>query len=160
MGHRREGGAEMKEKVLVSACLAGCSCRYDGASRPDEKVKALVREGMAVPVCPESLSGLAVPRLPAEQKAGKVFLADGTEVTQNFRTGAALAFQQAQKSGCRMAILKARSPSCGVGRIYDGTFSGTLCAGHGIFAKMLMDAGYQVFDEDTWQGAPDAPLTD
>lgn len=137
-------------KYIVSACLAGHKCRYDGGSRLDERIIRLVKAGDAIPVCPEGLSGLPVPRPPAEQRGSRMIDRDGRDVTEYFLLGGQRAFRIAERSGCKRAILKARSPSCGVGKIYDGSFTGTLCEGNGIFADLLLKAGFELFDEDTW----------
>lgn len=140
----------MKE-YLVSGCLAGLPCRFDGASRPCKEVMRLVEEGRAQVVCPESLSGLPVPRPPAEQQPdGSVRDLDGKDVGAEFRLGAERAMRIALQSGCKKAILKARSPSCGVGKIHDGSFSGKLRDGNGIFAAKLLDAGFEVMDEEDY----------
>lgn len=138
----------MKPEFVVSACLAGRKCRYDGGSRPCGAVISLVEEGRALPVCPESLSGLPVPREPCEQKQGRVVSRNGEDVSQEFELGASRAFEIAVASGVRKAILKARSPSCGVGKIYDGSFGKRLVAGNGLFAARLIVAGFEVRDED------------
>jgi uncharacterized protein YbbK (DUF523 family) len=127
--------------IVVSACLAGLKCRYDGMEYSCVEVKKLVALGKAIPVCPELLGGLPVPRAPAEICNDRVMTADGNDVTVQFHEGAAIALKIALAVGCRSAILKARSPSCGSGRIYDGSFSGRVFQGDGIFAKMLKDAG-------------------
>ena len=137
----------MKPQFLASACLAGLSCRFDGSARPHPVIVRLYKSGRVFPVCPESLSGLPVPRKPCEQYNGRIISADGSDVTEAFHRGAELAFARAMASGCRKAILKANSPSCGVGRIYDGSFTGTLVAGNGIFAARLLAAGFEICDE-------------
>lgn len=149
----------MKPEFVVSACLAGRKCRYDGGSSPCGVVISLVEEGRALPVCPESLSGLPVPREPCEQKQGRVISRDGEDVSQEFEQGASRAFEIAVASGARKAILKARSPSCGVGQIYDGSFSKRLVAGNGLFAARLLAAGFEVTDEDNLSCFPDWDYT-
>lgn len=139
----------MKPEFIVSACLAGLNCRYDGGCRPHEPVIRLARSGRALIVCPESLSGLPRPRPPCEQKDGRVICRDGREMTCEFELGASRALQIALRSGCKKAILKARSPSCGINRIYDGSFSGILIEGNGIFAQKLLGAGFEIWDEDS-----------
>lgn len=133
---------------IVSACLAGVSCRYDGTSKPCQKVVDLVKAGEAVPVCPEQLGGLTTPRTPAEQKGGMVFTKDGRDVTREFERGASEALKIAKMIGCSEAILKARSPSCGSGMVYDGTFSGTLIEGDGVLTKLLRKSNIRVLNED------------
>lgn len=138
----------MKPEFLVSACLAGIPCRFDGASKPHLAIGRLYQSGKAALICPESLSGLPVPREPCEQRAGRIISRDGKDVTEAFQKGADLAFAKAMASGCKKAILKANSPSCGVGQVYDGSFTKTLVAGNGIFAGMLLEAGFEVWDEN------------
>jgi len=133
---------------IVSACLAGINCRWDGKSNPCQKVMDLVKQGKAIPVCPEQLGGLITPRLPAEQKGNKVFTKDGKEVTTQFEKGAENAFKIAKQVNCTEAILKSRSPSCGSGKVYDGTFSGKLINGDGVFAKLLKKNNIKVFTEE------------
>ena len=106
-------------RYVVSGCLAGLACRYDGGSNPCAAVIRLVEEGRAIPACPESLAGLPVPRLPCELAEGSVLSRDGRDLTEDFLRGAQLALRTAQSRGCTAAILKSRSPSCGFGRIYD-----------------------------------------
>lgn len=124
-------------KYIVSACLAGVACRYDGKSNSNERVMALVREGKALPVCPEQLGGLSTPRIPCERQQGRVINAQGEDCTLAFQRGVAEAVRLAELAGCTNAILKARSPSCGSGTIYDGTFSKTLIEGDGLFTAEL-----------------------
>ena len=110
-------------RYVVSGCLAGLSCRYDGGSKPCEAVRRLVEDGLAVTACPESLSGLPVPRPPCEQRDGRVVMRTGEDVTEAFERGAERAMRIVREHGCTAAILKARSPSCGFGEIYDGSFT-------------------------------------
>ena len=158
MANPADAGAprETRPRYVVSGCLAGLSCRYDGGSNPCARVVRLVEEGLAVPVCPESLSGLPVPRPPCEQVRGagetddaRVVSRTGEDVTRAFTHGADRALAAALATGCREAILKARSPSCGVGQIYDGTFSHTLRPGDGLWAQRLRKAGFTLWTEDT-----------
>ena len=149
-------GAAPRPRYVVSGCLAGLCCRYDGGSNPCPQVVELVEAGLAVPVCPESLSGLPVPRPPCEQVlAGpekneiRVLSRDGADVTAAFERGAERALAAALASGAREAILKARSPSCGVGKVYDGSFSHTLRPGDGLWAKRLREAGFSLWTEDS-----------
>ena len=134
--------------LIVSACLAGFPCRYDGKKAINTAVQQLVKEGKAIPVCPEQLGGLPTPRLPAEMKAGKVINSDGNDVTEAFEKGAAVVLEIAKQYGCTDALLKARSPSCGKGRIYDGSFSGILIEGNGKTADLLMRNGITVKTEE------------
>lgn len=136
--------------IIVSACLAGYRCRYDGGIRPDPDVVALVGSGQAVPVCPEMLGGLPCPRVPSERTADgeRVLAKDGKDVTAAFRLGAEETLRLAKLYGCDHAILKAKSPSCGLGKIYDGTFSGTLRKGNGVTADLLLKGGITVETKD------------
>lgn len=135
-------------KILVSACLLGCCCRYDGKSKADERVLALGKCHTLIPVCPEQLGGLCTPRLPAEIQGDKAIRKDGADVTAEYKKGAREALRLYQLLTCDAAILKARSPSCGKGVIYDGTFSGTLAEGNGITAALFQESGLPVFTED------------
>ena len=135
---------------MVSACLAGLHCRYDGRSNHKPEVAELVASGLAVPVCPEELGGLPTPRAPSERLGDRVVSCEGRDVTAEFTAGAEAALYIAEEYGCSAAILKARSPSCGCGRIYDGTFSRTLVEGSGFFAELLLKKGFEVFTEETW----------
>ena len=143
--------------IIVSACLAGFPCRYDGKKAINPAVQQLVKEGKAIPVCPEQLGGLPTPRSAAEIKAGKVINSDGDDVTEAFEKGAAVVLEIAQQYGCKDALLKARSPSCGKGLVYDGTFSGILTAGNGKTADLLMRNGITVMTEEEWSDI-DLPL--
>jgi len=134
--------------IIVSACLAGVACRYDGGAKPCPAVQRLVAEGAALPVCPEQLGGLTTPRLPAEITAGRVLRSDGTDLTAAFEHGACQALALTDLVGAHTAILKARSPSCGAGFIYDGTFSGTLVPGDGVFAALCRRRGIEVRTEE------------
>ena len=139
--------------ILVSHCFLGEPCRYDGASRLDRQIIELHRAGHnLVPVCPELLGGLDVPRSPAEiQPDGRVVTQDGEDVTAAYRAGAERAVEIAKEKGCTAASLKARSPSCGSGEVYDGTFTHTITSGWGIAARLLDEAGLEVMDEDHLQ---------
>ena len=136
--------------ILVSHCLLGEPCRYDGASRLDRQVLELHKAGHTlIPVCPEVLGGLDTPRAPAElQPDGRVVNGNGEDVTAAYRAGAEAALRIAREQGCTLAVLKARSPSCGCGEIYDGTFTRTLKGGWGVAARLLLEAGVTVMDEE------------
>lgn len=133
---------------IVSACLAGVRCRYDGESQPVDRIVEMVRNGQAIPVCPEQLGGLTTPRAKSEIVEGKVMTCEGKDVTEAFHRGAAEALYIAKLAGCQQAVLKSKSPSCGCGRIYDGTFTGTLIDGDGLFVRLLKDNGIEVIRED------------
>ena len=132
--------------ILVSACLAGFPCRYDGETKSNDEVCALVCQGLALPVCPEVLGGLPTPRLPSERTPDgvKVLQCDGTDVTAAFRRGADETLSLCRQYGVTRALLKSRSPSCGLGSIYDGTFSGKLRPGNGLTAELLESNGIRV----------------
>ncbi len=135
-------------KLLVSACLLGEPCRYDGKSKPCEAVQALANRHELIPVCPEVLGGLSTPRPPSEIMAdGSVKNNLGKDVTAQYRKGAEAALRIAKTNGCTVAILKERSPSCGTGQIYDGSFTGRLCEGDGICAALLKQNGLRVLGE-------------
>jgi len=133
-------------KLLISACLLGTCCRYDGASKAHPLVEELAKRHTLVPVCPEQLGGMATPRPPAERRGGRVVTQTG-DVTAQYRRGAEETLKLCQLLGCKAAVLKERSPSCGHGRIYDGTFSGTLTAGDGVTAELLTAHGIPVYGE-------------
>lgn len=134
-------------KLLVSACLLGCRCRYDGASESHPAVEALAARHELVPVCPEQLGGLSTPRPPAERQGDRVVTESGTDVTEQYRRGAAEAARLCALLGCQAAVLKERSPSCGKGQVYDGTFSRTLTDGDGVTAAVLAEMGVPVYGE-------------
>ena len=124
------------------------NCKGDGKSSPLQLVIELVRSEEAIPVCPEQLGGLPTPRAPAEKKGDRVFTKDGKDVTEEFDKGAAEALKIAQLANCKKAILKSKSPMCGSGKVYDGTFSGKLTVGNGIFAGLLKKNGIKVLTEE------------
>lgn len=130
--------------ILVSACLAGFPCRWDGSEKSDPEVVELVRQGKAIPVCPEQLGGLPTPREPSERSGGRIVAKSGRDATAQFERGAGIVLDIALKYGCREAILKSRSPSCGAGVIYDGTFTGRLAEGDGVTAEFLKRHGIAV----------------
>ena len=137
----------MKEKILVSACLLGLPCRYDGKSKPDERVIALKEKYELIPFCPEVYGGLETPRTPSERVGDRVLMKDGRDVTENYRRGADGALCLCKTLDIKKAILKERSPSCGSGKIYDGSFSGTLKDGDGVTAELLLKNGIEVLGE-------------
>ena len=136
---------ENREKILVSACLLGEPCRYDGQSVPNAGVKALAESFELVPACPEQLGGLPTPRVPCELRPdGRVIDRNGLDRTEAFRAGAAAALEIARANGCMRAVLKENSPSCGVTAVYAGTFTGRLVPGEGMTAATLRRAGVLV----------------
>ena len=132
-------------KLLVSACLLGVACRYDGRS----KLHPLAQELCRRPVCGEIFGGLPTPRLPSERREGGVFASDGGDVTDAFRRGAEEVVRLARLTGAQAAILKERSPSCGSHFVYDGTFTGTVVPGQGMTAALLAGRGVELFSEET-----------
>lgn len=139
----------MKEKILISACLLGFDCKYDGGNNrlPDEKLARLKTEYELIPVCPEAYGGLTTPRTPSERLDGGVVSNTGRNVTAEFQRGAEAALRLAQLFDIKTAILKENSPSCGCGTVYDGTFSGTLVPGDGVTAELLKAYGITVIGE-------------
>ena len=133
---------------MVSACLAGLNVRFDGKNKANSKIVKLVKEGKAILVCPELLAGLSVPRPQVEIKNGKVFTKDETDVTDVFLEAAEKTLILAKKHGVKEAIFKARSPSCGKGKVYDGSFSRKLVEGNGITAELLLKNGIKVVTEE------------
>lgn len=138
---------ERMERVVVSQCLLGAKCRYDGRCAGKEDVCRAACDGGWIPVCPEILGGLATPRAPAERQRERVINCDGGDVTEAFFRGAEEALRIAQLYGVRYALLKERSPSCGSGEIYDGTFSGTRIPGDGVAAALFRANGIEVYGE-------------
>ena len=138
---------DTKERILVSACLLGVPCRYDGKSVPCEGVICLKERAQLVPVCPEQLGGLPTPRAPSERQGERVVSSLGADVTAQYRRGAEEALRLAELYGCTTAVLKERSPSCGSGAIYDGTFTGTVTEGWGTAAALLRRHGVRVLGE-------------
>ena len=132
---------------IVSACLAGIKCNYEGRAKPCQQVIDLVSKGEAIAVCPEQLGGLPTPRVPSEIVGNKVINQLGHDITEQFILGAEKALKIAIDNKCNEAILKSKSPSCGCGKIYDGTFSDRLIDGDGVFTKMLKERGFKVITE-------------
>lgn len=137
----------MAISVLISACLLGSTCRYDGESRPIEEAISLKKKVHLIPFCPEIYGGLPTPRTPCEIQGEKVIASDGTDCTEQYMRGAQEALRLSTLFDCRFALLKEKSPSCGSGSIYDGTFSRTLKSGDGITAALLKQKGIKVFNE-------------
>lgn len=137
--------------ILVSACLLGVACRYDGNAKPCESVRELMKTHTLIPVCPESLGGLPIPRLPVECRGKLVVNRSGCDVTDAFLRGARQTLLLAELYGCKAALLKERSPSCGHGEIYDGSFSGRVIPGDGVTAALLLRHGIEVYGESEWE---------
>ena len=135
-------------KIVVSACLLGENCKYNGGNNYCQKVVDLVKGREVIRVCPEVLAGMPVPRVPIEIKDGIVVDRDGNVVDAAIREAVTKTLLQLKDEDIEYAVLKARSPTCGVHRIYDGTFTGTQVDGAGVLAQALLDAGYRVMDEE------------
>ena len=133
-------------KIMVSACLAGENCKYNGGNNRNEKVLQLMTENEVILVCPEQLGGLPTPRVPSEIKDGVVTSRDGRIVDSQFRTGAEKCLEIAMREKPELIVLQSRSPSCGIKQRYDGTFTGTLTDGPGVTAKLLMENGFRCVD--------------
>ncbi len=139
----------MKIKLLVSACLLGENCKYDGTNNINRDVIALGDVFELIPVCPECFGGLPTPREPAERTGDRVITKSGLDVTEEYFDGAEKTLYIAQECNAHAALLKENSPSCGCGRIYDGTFSKRLVSGNGVTAQLLIDNYIQVFGESS-----------
>ena len=137
-----------KPSIIVSACLLGKPCRYDGQSKPCAQIIALSQWAKLVPICPECDGGLPTPRIPSERQGEKVISCAGVDVTEAYQKGAKAALDTLRSHDAICAILKEKSPSCGTHAIYDGTFSGTLISGEGVAAEYLKKADVLVFSED------------
>ena len=133
-------------KIMVSACLAGENCKYNGGNNRNERVLQLMRDHDVITVCPEQMGGLPTPRVPAEIRDGVVTARDGRIVDREFRSGAEKCLEIALREEPDLVVLQSRSPSCGVKQRYDGTFTGTLVEGAGVTARLLMDSGFRVVD--------------
>lgn len=134
----------MKERLLVSACLLGGNCKYNGGNNYDPVVESLGDRFELIPVCPEQLGGLPTPRVPSERVGQKVLDREGADVTDAFRLGAEKTLAIAAAHGVKRAVLQERSPSCGCGTIYDGSFSGKLVSGMGVTAQLLAKNGIRI----------------
>ena len=138
------------ENLLISACLMGYECKYCGGSNrlAERELEALRAKCRLIPVCPESAGGLSTPRDPSERRGERVVSSKGVDVTSQYNKGADTAMYLARRYGCKAALMKAKSPSCGSGEIYDGTFTGTIVPGYGVAAERLEAAGIRVLSED------------
>ena len=137
----------MREKLLISACLLGRNCKYNGGNNYTPLVEALKARYDLVPVCPECFGGLPIPHEPSERVGDKVLSKSGEDVTEPFRRGAEKTLAAAIQQGVTRAVLKERSPSCGCGSIYDGTFTGTVVPGNGVAAELLLSRGVVIYGE-------------
>lgn len=141
-----------KPEILVSACLLGTRCRFDGRGKPCAPVRQLARHYKLVPICPEVAAALPIPRTPSERDmvngGTRVLSSDGEDRTEAFLAGAQKTLQIAGAHRAKLAILKAKSPACGVGKVYDGTFSGTLADGDGVATALLKREGITCITEE------------
>ncbi|MEG0423926.1 MAG: DUF523 domain-containing protein [Erysipelotrichaceae bacterium] len=135
-------------KIMVSACLIGRNCKYDGTNNRNENLIAFLKDHQVVCVCPEVLGGLSIPRNCCEIVDGKVLDQQGNDVSEAYQRGAEKALEIANQEAIDCAILQTRSPSCGKGFIYDGTFTGNKIKGNGVFAQLLLDQGRIVYNSD------------
>ena len=135
------------EKILVSACFLGINCKYDGENNKNDKVIEYLKDKEVIPICPEIMGGLPTPRFPSEIKDNKVITKDNIDVTNNFSKGANEVLYLAKLFNVKKALLKAKSPSCGVGEIYDGTFTHTKIKGDGITTRLLKENNIEVITE-------------
>lgn len=136
-------------KILVSSCLLGENCRYKGDNCRNEKVLVLKGEHELIGVCPEVMGGLSTPRAPSERVGDKVLSSEGKDVTENYRAGAEAALEIAKREKVDYCIFKAKSPSCGCGKIYDGTFSGKLVEGNGVTSELFLKNGFSIKTEES-----------
>lgn len=136
-------------KILVSACLLGIDCKYNGKNNKNDQVIELLKTHDLIPACPEIMGGLTTPRTPSEIHEDEVITKDGKNVTKQYQKGAEETLKIAKLYNCKTAILKEKSPSCGCGKIYDGTFTGTLIDGDGITARLLKEHGIKITGETT-----------
>lgn len=134
--------------TVVSACLAGLNCRYDCQSKERINIVEMVKRGEAIAVCPEQMGGLPTPRPPAEMQGERIITNQGIDVSKEYENGAQEALKLVRLYGIKKAILKSRSPMCGVYRIYDGSFTGELKEGSGVFAQLLDQNGFELHEEE------------
>ena len=133
--------------ILVSACLLGVYCRYNGERKKLEGIEQLMERAELIPVCPEILGGLPTPRPPAERVGDRVMNREGADVTEAYQRGAEETLRLAELFGAHLALLKERSPSCGMGKIHDGSFQGRIVDGSGVTAELLSSHGISVYGE-------------
>lgn len=133
--------------ILISGCLLGLKCRYDGKEKKLHNIEKLINKYNLIPICPEQLGGLTTPRTPAEILNNKVITQDNKDVTDNYKLGAEEALKLAKLFNCKKAILKENSPSCGCGKIYDGSFSHNLIIGNGVTSELFLKNGIEIIGE-------------
>ena len=135
-------------KIIVSSCLLGCNCRYDGKNCENKEIIELAKTHTLIPICPEQMGGLTTPRQPSERVKDRVINKIGEDVTEQYERGAGIAYRLASINDCHYAILKAKSPACGTGLIYDGTFTGGKVEGNGVCSELFQKMGIKVFTEE------------
>lgn len=135
-------------KILISACLLGENCKYNGGNNYNAAVAEFVKDKDVLPICPEMMAGMGCPRTPIEIVDGVLMDRDGNNVDAAMREAVAKAMERIRKEEIQCAILQSRSPTCGVNQIYDGSFSGKLIPGSGVLTQALKDEGYQVIDAE------------
>lgn len=138
-------------KIAVSSCLLGINCKYNGQSNYHEEIIKLKEKYEIIPICPEVLGGLPTPRIPSEIVNDKVINQQGIDVTENYKRGALKALNILKENNINIAILKSKSPSCGINKIYDGTFSHTLVDGHGVTTNLFLENNITVYDEHNFK---------
>ena len=138
----------IKTNLIISSCLCGNNTKYNGGNNLIDKLELLEEKFNLITICPEVFGGLTTPRDPSEIKGDKVYSNKGVDVTDNFYNGALKALDILKKYDAKYALLKEGSPSCGVYKIYDGTFSGTKIDGYGITTKMFKEIGIKVYSEN------------
>ena len=135
-------------KIIVSACLLGENCKYNGGNNYSAAVAEFVKDKEVLAICPEMMAGMRCPRTPIEIVDGVLMDRDGNNVDAAMRKAVADAMELIRKEDIQCAVLQSRSPTCGVNQVYDGSFSGTLVSGSGILAQALKNAGYQTIDAE------------
>lgn len=135
-------------KVLVSSCIIGCNCKYNGGNNLNPRVVEFLQDKEIIEICPEMMAGMNIPRESAEIVDGYITEYGGKNVHMEYEKGVRLALEKIKDEDINLVILQSRSPTCGVNQIYDGNFSGKLIEGRGIFAKALIDSGYNVVDSE------------
>ena len=135
-------------RILVSMCLLGENCRYDGKNCLNEEVRELAKDHTLIPVCPEQMGGLSTPRSPSEIVSGRLITREGKDVTEEYERGRQTALDIARLSNVDYVLLKSKSPSCGKGKIYDGSFTGTLTEGNGYTVRLFLENGYRVYSDE------------
>ena len=138
-------------KIGISSCLLGIQCKYNGGSNYNEDIIRLKEKYEIIPICPEVLGGLSIPRVPSEIVNNKVINQEGIDVTNNYNQGALKALQILKENNVNVVILKSKSPSCGKGEVYDGTFSHTLIKGNGVTTQLFLDNNITIYNEHNYK---------